>query len=182
MINDIIIIALPEEAPNLQNYDNVIFCGVGKINATYSATRAIIEHKPKRIINFGTAGSVTVKTGLHQCKQFFQRDMDCTPLGFQMGQTPFEEQEEMNEEIICGTGDNFVTTDLPFRVDLVEMEAYAIYKVCKKLNVEFLCYKYITDNANSEAAKDWSEVVSSGQEYYMKKIKELQIELKRGKQ
>lgn len=182
ILNDIIILAIPEEAPELQGYENVLFSGVGKINATFCATQAILKYNPKRIINFGTAGAITVPPGLHQCKQFFQRDMDCTPLGFQMGQTPFEENEEMNEGIICGTGDNFVTTELPFVVDLVEMEAYAIYKVCKKLNVNFLCYKYITDNANSEAVKDWTQVVSSGQSHYIEKLTELHVELRKGKQ
>lgn len=181
-LSDIIIIAIPQEAPELQGYENVLFSGVGKINATFCATQAILQYKPKRIVNFGTAGAITVPPGLYSCKQFFQRDMDCTPLGFQMGQTPFEENEEISPGIVCGSGDSFVTTELPFRVDLVDMEAYAIHKVCKKLHVEFLCYKYITDNANSEAAKDWSEVVSMGQRHYIEKLKELQIELKKGNQ
>lgn len=180
ILNDIIIIAIPEEAPELQEYENVFFSGVGKINATFCATQAILKYNPKRIVNFGTAGAITVPPGLYQCKQFFQRDMDCTALGFHIGQTPFEEYEEMTNEIVCGSGDNFVTTKLPVRVDIVEMEAYAINKVCKKLNVDFLCYKYITDNANSEAAKDWNEVVSLGQKHYIEKIKELKIQLKRG--
>jgi adenosylhomocysteine nucleosidase len=182
ILNDIIIIAIPEEAPELQKYENVLFSGIGKINATFCATQAILKYNPRRIINFGTAGGITVGPGFYQCKHFFQRDMDCTALNFKLGQTPYEEYEELNDGIICGSGDNFVTTSLPFKLDIVDMEAYAIHKVCKKLNVDFLCYKYITDNADSKAAKDWSEVVSTGQKHYIEKLKELSIELKKGKQ
>ena len=40
--------------------------------------------------------------------------------------------------------------------DVVDMEAYAIAKVCKLENIEFRCFKYISDNADQNASKDWN--------------------------
>ena len=41
------------------------------------------------------------------------------------------------------------------KVDVVDMEAYAIAKVCKLENIEIKCFKYISDNANKNADNDW---------------------------
>ena len=41
--------------------------------------------------------------------------------------------------------------------NLVDMEGYAIAKVCKKLGVRFVSVKYITDGANDTAHLDWEE-------------------------
>jgi adenosylhomocysteine nucleosidase len=41
-------------------------------------------------------------------------------------------------------------------VDVVDMEAYAIAKVCKLENIEFKCFKYISDNADQNASNDWN--------------------------
>ena len=49
------------------------------------------------MINYGTAGNLNKKLkGLVEVTQFFQRDMDASPLGFKIGQTPFDEIEEIN--------------------------------------------------------------------------------------
>ena len=42
-------------------------------------------------------------------------------------------------------------------VDVVDMEAYAIAKVCTIKKVKFRCFKYISDNANDSADNDWNE-------------------------
>ena len=57
--------------------------GVGKINAAYHTLKAIIEFKPRLLINFGTAGALSdgldelVKVG-----HVVQRDVDLRPMGF----------------------------------------------------------------------------------------------------
>ena len=56
----IILIALKEEAPNLSKHSNVFYTGVGKVNAASTTAMLIERHKPKRIVNFGTAGGITV--------------------------------------------------------------------------------------------------------------------------
>ena len=40
-MNDIILIALEQEAPNMASWDNVFFTGVGKVNAGITAGRLI---------------------------------------------------------------------------------------------------------------------------------------------
>ena len=47
--------------------------------------------------------------------------------------------------VVCGTGDTFATARSKIDCDIVDMEAYAIAKFVKKYEVEFLCYKYISD-------------------------------------
>lgn len=158
----LILVALVEEIPMLHKENHVFVTGLGKVNATFQATKLILEHKPKLVVNFGTAGSVSSKyaRGLVECTGFIQRDMDCSPLGFEKYVTPYENGHHMlgSPEIICGTGDSFVTNQelSGTGVHIVDMEAYAIAKVCKYLDVQFRCFKYISDSADENAGNDWS--------------------------
>lgn len=179
-MDDVIIIALEQEAPSLAGHPNVFFCGVGKVNAALAAAQLIERYKPQRVINFGTAGGITVGTGLHQATRFVQRDMQCSGLGFQPGETPYDDQEVILEidrhGLICSSGDNFVTDrDLEIPADLVDMESYAIAKACVTARVAFLCYKFVTDQANPDAYQDWSQLVSAGQSYYCDVLESLGI-------
>jgi adenosylhomocysteine nucleosidase len=180
MIKDLILIALPAEAPNMSYSLKVFYTGVGKINAAMTATELIIKYNPTRIINFGTAGGITVKSGFHQVTKFVQRDMMCCELGSLPGQTPFEDTIiiDNGNGLTCSTGDNFVTdSNLLIPADVVDMEAYAIAKVCKKHNIEFLCYKFVSDGADENSLTDWQTTVSQGQEHYFNKLKELNVSL-----
>ncbi len=159
----IILAALQEEIPTLHTEDHVFVTGLGKVNATLQATKLILEHKPKLVVNFGTAGSISNEfvMELVECTGFIQRDMDCSPLGFEKYVTPYEEGGHLigTPEIICGTGDSFVIdgSELPQAgVHIVDMEAYAIAKVCRELQVPFRCFKYISDAADESASEDWS--------------------------
>ena len=179
-MNDLILIALKAEAPELSFSMKVFYTGVGKVNAAMTAAELIAKHSPKRVINFGTAGGVSVKSGFHQVSKFVQRDMMCCELGSLPGQTPFEDTIiiDNGEGLTCSTGDNFVTdSNLLIPADVVDMEAYAIAKVCKKHKIEFLCYKFVSDGANEDSLIDWRSTVSQGQEHYLNKLKELNISL-----
>ena len=46
--------------------------------------------------------------------------------------------------------------------DIVDMEAYALAKVCKLEGIKFRCLKYISDNANSDASSDWTKNCKKG--------------------
>jgi len=50
------------------------------------------------------------------------------------------------------------------------MEAYAIAKFCLLNELEFYCYKFVSDNANDEAAEDWKNNVSKGAKEFKKLI------------
>ena len=177
-MNNIILIAIREEAPDLAYMMNLFYTGVGKVNAAMTASEIIAKYRPQRIINFGTAGGITVGPGFYQCTQFVQRDMTCEALGCVPGQTPFETDVHLGNThgLTCSTGDNFVMNPvLEIPADVVDMEAYAIAKACEKHKVKFECWKYISDQANQDAHNDWQLSVAQGQSHYISKLKELQL-------
>jgi adenosylhomocysteine nucleosidase len=177
-MKDIVLVAIREEAPDLAYMMNLFYTGVGKVNAAMAASEVIAKYRPQRIINFGTAGGITVLPGFYQCTQFVQRDMTCTALGCVPGQTPFETDVYLGNSsgLTCSTGDNFVMNPkLEIPADIVDMEAYAIAKACAKYRVEFVCWKYISDQANQTAHNDWQQQVAQGQSHYISKLKELQL-------
>ena len=166
--------AIKEETVGLDYFNHI---GVGKINATYNTLRLINIHKPKIIINYGTAGAFNEELkGIIECTKFYQRDMDVRGLGLELGETPFDKINEIifsKNGISCGTGDSFVNKKIDMKVDVVDMEAYAIAKVCLLENIEFKCFKYISDNANDNANLDWNENLYLGAkafQIYMSKL------------
>jgi len=185
----LIVCALEQETQGqLGDYDpDVIYTGVGKVNATYKLTsylESFGEYVPyKIVINYGTAGSRDLPIGeLVDCTKFTQRDMDVTGMGFIKGQTPFEKEVPMildydhiqfnpiGKKLRCGTGDNFVQTDKDTYSDVFDMEAYALAKVCHHYKVPFISFKYITDNANEHSAGDWKDNCSDGILEFKEKI------------
>ena len=177
----LLIVALKEELPgNLLPEFNIEYCGVGKINATYKALEIISKYEPKLIINFGTAGSLRKNLfGLHEVSHFFQRDMDATALGFKIGVTPFEERSVIDfgrTGLSCSSGDNFVSSPPELKTDLVDMEAYAIAKVCVLKNVQFMCFKYVSDNADESASKNWKANASLGATAFKDMVKNLDLQ------
>ena len=174
----LILVAVKEELSENDLPDlNVHYTGVGKINASFKTLEIIKECSPTHIINYGTAGSLNEGLkGLVEVTRFFQRDMDATSLGFKIGQTPFDDIAEIdlgNYGFSCGTGDSFVTQIPTLKTDLVDMEAYAIAKICYMKDVKFRCFKYISDNADTDAHDDWIKNVAEGKKLFIKKMKNL---------
>lgn len=173
-MKDLILIALESEAPEMAEWSNVFFTGVGKVNAAIKASALIQEHKPSRVWNFGTAGGINPDCkDLVEVSNFVQRDMRCCELGFEIGLTPFEDFRTISfdnpeEGYTCSTGDNFVDNpNLEIPADVVDMEAYAIAKACQYHGVEFKCFKYISDSADENANKEWHETVAYGEPRYI---------------
>lgn len=144
----------------------VHFCGVGKVNATFKVTEMILKNGYTHILNLGTAGSHQFATHeVVECSGFVQRDMDLSPLGFPRGETPVDpipgliKIESFYTALprgVCGTGDSFEVGKPKVNCDLVDMEAYAIAKVCKKLGVGLTSVKYISDGSDHNAHNDWA--------------------------
>ena len=154
-----IVVALKKEVGTLSGYD-VYYSGCGKVNATISTMEAI------------SAGAVGNLSGLIEPTGFVDRDMDVRPLGFELGQTPFEEGIRIGHRgIIVGSGDTFATSTPEIKCDLVDMEAYAIARVCKKYDIEFKCLKYVTDNADESSAKSWEENIATGSVLFQEWLK-----------
>ena len=164
--------ALPLESQGLFELAGVpvLFTGVGKVNAAYVLTRRLAEFRlansgMPHVINFGTAGSQRHLTGsLIECRAFIQRDMDVTGLGVPLGSTPFEdvpatlEVQPLFADVphgVCGSGDSFVVTTCSHECDVLDMEAYALAKVCYFEGCTFNAIKYVTDGADHAAAENW---------------------------
>jgi len=185
---DILIVCALEQEVNgvldgvLPDPRQIIYTGVGKVNATGQLTERLhsshlkfLPLMPKLVINYGTAGSRKLPIGeLVDCTKFIQRDMDVTGLGFMKHQTPFEQEvpiildydhvqfNPIGKKLRCGTGDNFVQDNMGSYSDVYDMEAYALAKVCHVYSVDFISFKYITDNANESSSKDWEDNCSDG--------------------
>ena len=56
---------------------------------------------------------------------------------------------------VCSSGDSFETRGPVITRDVLDMEAYALAKVCVLEGASFACVKYITDGADHAAAGDW---------------------------
>ena len=175
-----------ETQEKLKDYD-VLYTGVGKVNATFALTRKfgkLGSYIPySLVVNYGTAGSRKIKKGkLVDCTKFIQRDMDVTGLGFMKGETPFEDDPPITIETpkdvfnpigrraTCGSGDNFVEDKTNYYGEVVDMEAYALAKVCYQYDVPFISFKYITDGADEQAHEDWESNLADGIEVFMDKV------------
>ena len=188
--NILIVSALEVETQGKLKDYNVLYTGVGKVNATYELTKHFGKHGShipySLIINYGTAGSRKIKRKtLVDCTKFVQRDMDVTGLGFMRGETPFEQDppviiQQQNIEFnpigrnaTCGTGDNFVEDKTNYYGEVVDMEAYALAKVCYLYDVPFISFKYITDGADEQAHEDWEANLADGIVEFKKKVLDL---------
>lgn len=168
----LLVMALPLESQGVFERADipVLYTGIGKVNATYALTRRLSQYmragaRMPQVINFGTVGSRRHPTGtLLECHTFVQRDMDVTGLGVPLGVTPFEEIPARLEfpRLFpqlpggeCGSGDSFVMSEIAMECDVMDMEGYALAKVCLLERVAFTAVKYVTDGADHASGQDW---------------------------
>ena len=117
------------------------------------------------MVNLGTAGSRSLAPHtLVACDRFAQRDMDVSGLGFPRGVTPFDDTPPVIQfprvfaelpHALCSTADSFATHEHEIDGDVVDMEAFALARVCVAENVRFACAKYVTDGADADSATHW---------------------------
>lgn len=182
-MNDLIVLALKDEAPTLfSKYKNVFEIGVGKVNAAINTTKLIAEHKPKRIFNFGTAGGITVGTGIYRINRVHQHDVNLMAIGHHPGQHLHDNMSFITlpgNGKICASGDLFVTDTSRLRIacDIIEMEAYSIAKAAITMGVEVEIHKFITDLADENAGGDWKKHVASGEMLYQHVLNQLNAQL-----
>ncbi len=169
----------PESEGRAENLGfKTLYTGVGKLNAAIQLMIFLKKSENSKInwiINLGTAGSQALEKGsMVFGKSIIQHDMDVTPLGFELGQTPFDESPKIytsfeHNSLMADahkgavlTGDCFVTKKLSLSADAIDMEAFALAKTCYHLNIEFSCLKYISDGADSSSTTDWPKEVKKG--------------------
>ena len=147
------VVALEEEFSSDKH--NILYTGMGKINAAMSVQWLLDNFNVKKIINVGSAGGNPNKVDVARVyaigttvdRDWCFPDSNCP--------TFLTNNESDLESKTCFTGDSFVT-DWNNDYEIVDMEAFAIAKVCNapENNVIFSCYKYISDNGNGD---DWRE-------------------------
>jgi adenosylhomocysteine nucleosidase len=147
---------------------SIIYSGVGKINASRVTTRAVIEYQPEIVVNVGTAGSLRKDlSGLYIVRDVIEHDMNAEPLALR-GSTPFDPTPNVLSsdigDVRCATGDSFVTEIQPWlidnQVDLVDMELFAIAKVCHTYNIPWRSMKYVSDYVDKDSASSWTSSLS----------------------
>jgi len=162
---------------------------VGKVNAAIALGRELSRYVQQGqpmplVLNFGSAGSRHHATGtLVECHEFVQRDMDVSGLGFALGVTPydevpprlcFERRFPQLAAAVCGSGDSFVTSVSLADWTVVDMEAYALAKVCWIEKARFACVKYVTDGADHAAAHHWQSNVHKAAEDFLSLYRSVQ--------
>lgn len=159
----------------------IIYTGIGKINAAACATKSILEYSPDLIVNVGTAGSLKKDlVGINLISEVIEHDMNAEPLA-KRGQTPFDKISHCLKSDIgnkkCATGDSFVTEIDPWLVqqgvDLVDMELFAIAKVCETFGIKWRSMKYVSDYVNENSADHWSDSLKNASLQIERSISEL---------
>jgi adenosylhomocysteine nucleosidase len=178
----VLIVALEDELnPELiSSHIPIIYSGIGKVNAAIATFKAIIQYQPSLIMNFGTVGKINpALSGLIQIGSVVQRDMIAEPLA-PRGTVPFSSRPNkfvsISDGHVCGTGDSFVTQQdawlLQNNIDVVDMELFAIASVAHEHQIDWVSYKYISDEANESSGQEWSQQVHQGQELFIKKLQD----------
>src|SRR5688572_28711928 len=174
----LIVMALPQESRGLLEKAgaSILYTGVGKVNAASALARRLAEIRCTGeplplVVNLGTAGSRSIPAhSLVACDRFSQRDMDVSGLGFPRGVTPFDETPPTIAfprvfsglpHAACSTADSFATHEHKIDGDVVDMEAFALARVCVAENVRFASAKYVTDGADSDSASHWEAALES---------------------
>lgn len=174
----LIVMALPRESGGQLESRGAtpLYTGVGKVNAAAALARRLAELRcagtpPALVVNLGTAGSRTIRPHtMVACNRFSQRDMDVSGLGFPVGVTPFDDAPPVIEfpvlfsqlpQVHCSSGDSFATHLHAVAGDLVDMEAFALARVCLAEGLPFACAKYITDGADSDSSTHWEAALES---------------------
>lgn len=164
-MSDLIVVAAHQEAAHLPEDVRLVLTGVGMVQAAVATTRAICEHRPTRVVNLGTAGTLDPSLrGIQRPSAVINRDLNADALRA-AGLTPDERIELGGDGPVLGTGDSFVVggperDGLAARCQLVDMEGFAIAHACRMLGVELVMVKHVSDGAD-EGALEWRDIVDA---------------------
>lgn len=159
---------------------NIVYMGVGKVNAALAAQHIIDTENPKLIVSLGTAGSAFYDYGqIVNVSKWVQRDMNLTELLGPKYVVPMSDEPQILEYgkidekyrggghsmAVCGSGDSFVRTIEKELWDIVEMEGFAIAYACRRADVPFVAYKFISDGKEGHTTdKMWADILDEAKE------------------
>jgi adenosylhomocysteine nucleosidase len=168
------LMAAPAEfGPHLAARISPIMIGIGPVEAAIATTRALMERReklPGLVVNLGSAGSNRLEQcRVYQATSVSYRDMDASALGFPRGETPLLDQPATLGlvPVIKGltpatlsTGANVVTGSFYQSVveDMVDMETFAVKRVCQTFGVPLLGLRGISDGDETVSRlEDWTQ-------------------------
>jgi len=167
----------------------ILFCksGVGKVNAAV-CTQLLIDAGADCVLFTGVAGAVNPDLGIGDIvvsSTCLQHDMDCTPLGFERGQTPYQQvwEYQADEQLIglamaaCErlfpgrsvrgkilSGDQFIASRETVHLlheelhgACTEMEGAALAQVCAMNGTPFVVIRAMSDKADGSAHVNFPE-------------------------
>jgi adenosylhomocysteine nucleosidase len=164
-----------EYGPHLKSRIDPLMTGIGPVEAAIAVTAALAKlgaagRLPLIVVSLGSAGSAQLQqTGVYQATSVSYRDMDATPLGFELGVTPFLDQPAILPlgpfvpgiaKATLSTGANIVSGAAYRRIgaDMVDMETYAVLRACQRFHVPLIALRGISDGDRELAhLDDWQQ-------------------------
>jgi adenosylhomocysteine nucleosidase len=196
-----IVVALKQELPvellrsKYFTRCEVLVTGMGLLPAYTQTYTAIKEKKPSFVLNLGTAASLSSSTPVGeivQAVEFFAHPLmhvchNVSNVGVRLSNIPQvlhssgeKPQAITYKKVKLSSGDLFVTQDNIssvlglYRVDIVDMEAYAIALACKECGIPFYCVKYITDSVIATTSEEeWSSLLNKSSDILLSVAQEL---------
>jgi adenosylhomocysteine nucleosidase len=164
-----------EYGPHLRQRISPLMTGVGPVEAAAAVAAALgsldrANKLPGLIVLLGSAGSRTLEHAkVYQASHVSYRDMDCSPLGFEKGVTPFIEQPAVIPiplqipgvpEASVSTGAQIVAGEMyqAIPADMVDMESFAVMRAGAYFGVPSIILRGISDG-RGELSKfeHWTE-------------------------
>lgn len=164
-----------EYGPHLKARIDPLITGVGPVEAaaaTAAALAVLVQEtaRPDLVLTLGSAGSRRLAHAeIYQAASVAYRDMDCSPLGFPRGITPFLDEPAVIEiphripgiaaatlssgaNIVSGAGYDAIDADM------VDMESYSVLRAARRFGVPVIALRGISDGrAELTGLHDWTE-------------------------
>jgi adenosylhomocysteine nucleosidase len=164
-----------EYGPHLRSRIDPLITGVGPVEAAAATGAALssLAHRgalPGLIVTLGSAGSRTLDHAeIYQVASVAYRDMDCSPLGFERGLTPFLDEPAVipiahripgipaatlssGANIVSGAAYDVVATDM------VDMESYSVLRAARRFRLPMIGLRGISDGRGElKGMHDWTE-------------------------
>lgn len=168
-----------EYGPKLQQLIKPLITGVGPIEAAICTSLHLhslieINETPRYVVSLGSAASSKAKTGsVWQVSSVTWRDMDATRLGFEKGVTPFSGHPAAIPLCTPAVGFPMATLSTGSDVvgpqdfedisaDLVDMETFAIARVCQKFQIPLVGVRAVSDGPQKPVDLDgWDHQVAA---------------------
>jgi adenosylhomocysteine nucleosidase len=163
-VRPLVVVATEAEAEHVPAGMRMVVTGVGKTPAAVVTTQAVLQERPSRVVNIGSAGALRDGvSGLFEVGTVVNHDMNGDAIRA-LGYDPLDRLVVGASETVLASGDVFVTdpevrSRLASYAHLVDMEGYAVAYAARHLGVPVTLVKHVSDNAD-ESALDWASVVS----------------------